>query len=383
MEKILGFSDIHLGIRTHSTLCSSGLYEAEIEGRIALDEIYRRSCQDDIFAIILAGDMFHTSNPTSENVRFFVGWLEAMDSLNKQIIIIPGNHDASMHSHSMVFIHELNFKNVLLIDLFNDYFSPTADSIIFGNWNIVFAPYVTSDSAKDKEQVVYNYIDTHIKKSSQPTILVTHIHEYEAKIGSESLMLSKKVPYINFDNYNVQDDIILLSGHIHRHQVYNKNNGIKVVYPGSLYYHDKHDVNQDKGYVLINKNGEIEFETIKNIRKFVSYKIPEDGNVLQFLKSFRLGTNRYVFLNAEGDEAFDEKVIRTYLESCGCKLGGIIYKTSDMVFESDINVNYDETDPYIAFNKYLDDVSKIENLKYLDELKNYSEACITEAKGIK
>ena len=76
MKKILVFCDVHLGIRTHSVQQSSGLYDAEIQARIALDEIYHRAAQDDIFAIIFAGDMFHTSHPTSENIKFLISWLE-------------------------------------------------------------------------------------------------------------------------------------------------------------------------------------------------------------------------------------------------------------------------------------------------------------------
>jgi DNA repair exonuclease SbcCD nuclease subunit len=378
MKKLLSFSDVHLGIRTHSVQQSSGLFDAELEGRIALDEVYERACQDDIFAIICAGDVFHSSHPTTENIKFFISWLRKMDSIGKLFIIILGNHDEGIHSNSMIFIHELNFKNIILIDSKN----PPKKDFYFGNWNIIFAPYIISDSSKDRECATYDLIDSRIKASCGKTILVTHIHEHEAKIGSEGIMLARKVPHINFENYIVECDIILLTGHIHRHQVYIKNNGIKVVYPGSLFYHDKHDVNQDKGYVLINEDGEIEFETLKNIRKFVSYKVPEDGNVIDFLKRFRLGSNKYIFLNIESEERLDERPIREFLKTQNCKLGGIFYKTKDMEFNTEINIDCVETDPYIAFNNYLDNVAKVENIKYLEDIKLYSEECIAEVKGL-
>lgn len=379
MEKILGFADVHLGIRTHSVQHSSGLYDAEIQARIALEEIYQRASLDDIYAIICAGDMCHTSHPTTENITFFISWAKKMNGLGKPLFILPGNHDAGVHSHSMVFIHELNLENVFVVDGTNYEAYNTCFS--FDRWVVKFAPYLVSDSAKDREVTTHNLVDECIVESSAQTIVVTHIHEAEAKIGSEGIMLSRKVPHINFDTYSTKNDIILFTGHIHKHQVYCKNNGIKIVYPGSLYHHDMHDVNQDKGYILINENGDIEFEPIRNIRKFVSYKVPEDGHVVDFLQRFRLGTNKYVFLNVESDEKLDEKPIREFLKSVDCKLGGILYKTQDMVFNTDINIDYAETDPYVAFNAYLDESAKVEKLKYIEDMKVCSEQCLDEAKG--
>lgn len=381
MKKILGLSDIHLGIRTHSVQTPSGLFEAEIEGRIALDEIYMRACQDDIFAIICAGDIFHSSHPTTENIKFFIGWLEQMDSIGKPFYIILGNHDAGIHSHSMVFIRELKLDNILLIDSNSDYFSYLADTFDFGDWKVVFAPYTMSDSAKDKENATYDIIKEHLVKDFKKLIIVTHVHEHEAKIGSEGIMLARKVPYINCNDYITNSEIIFLTGHIHKHQIYYKNNGIKVVYPGSLFYHDKHDVNQDKGYITIDENGEIEFEALKNTRRFVSYKVPEDRDALDFLKSFRLGVNKYVFLNVESEGKLDEGPIREFLKSQNCRLGNVFYKTKDIGFNTEINIDYAETDPYIAFDSYLDESSKVEELKYLDDMKIYSEECIKEARG--
>ena len=383
MKKILSFSDVHLGIRTHSIQTPTGLFEAEIEARIALDELYMRACQDDIFAIICAGDLFHSSHPTTENIKFLISWLHQMDAIGKLFYIIPGNHDEGIHSHSMVFIRELNLENVILVDSKKDHFAYWGDSFDFGDWNVVFAPYTISDSAKDKECATYNLIKDYLEKDFKKLILVTHVHEHEAKIGSEGIMLARKVPYINCNDYTNKGDVIFLTGHIHKHQIYTKNNGIKVVYPGSLFYHDKHDVNQDKGYVLINENGEIEYETIKNTRRFVSYKVPDDGNVIEFLKSFRLGTNKYVFLSIDSDEKLDDVVIREFLKTQNCKLGGIFYKTKDIEFSTEINIDHAETDPYIAFNSFIDGVSKIENIKYIEDVKSYSEECIKEVRGEK
>ena len=81
------------------------------------------------------------------------------------------------------------------------------------------------------------------------------------------------------------------------------------------------------------------------------------------------------------DERVDEGSVREFLKSNNCKLGGVLYTTEDMEFSTEINIDHTETDPYLAFNSYLDESSKVEDLKYFEDMKHYSEECIKEARG--
>ena len=55
---ILAFSDLHLGVKTYSKQQIDGLFTAECEARVALEEIYQRISKPDISLIIFCGDWF-------------------------------------------------------------------------------------------------------------------------------------------------------------------------------------------------------------------------------------------------------------------------------------------------------------------------------------
>jgi hypothetical protein len=52
-----------------------------------------------------------------------------------------------------------------------------------------------------------------------------------------------------------------------------------------------------------------------------------------------------------------------------------------MVFNTEVNIDHTEIDPYIAFNSYLDEVAKVENIKYLEDIKKCNEECLDEARN--
>jgi DNA repair exonuclease SbcCD nuclease subunit len=319
-KKILGFADAHLGIKTHSTQQSSGLFDAEIEARIALNEVLKRFSKDDIEIAICAGDMFHTSHPTTQNNEFITSWIEKMDSFGKPFLIIPGNHCVSTHSHSLEFISEMKkLKNIYIYDSLSYKSMP---KFKFFDWDIVIVPYIQSINNKDKDKTTFNAVREAISNISNKTIFVSHIQESSCVVGSESTMISKYVDTVDFNSMS-QKNIIALTGHIHKHQIYEKRNGVVVVYPGSLFYLDKTDANQKKGYVLIDKDGRINFEEIKSIRKFVYYQIPPLVQPIDYLKKIRLLKNQVIFLSVFLDEKIDFNPIREFLKTKECLLGNI------------------------------------------------------------
>jgi DNA repair exonuclease SbcCD nuclease subunit len=319
-KKILGFADVHLGIKTHSTQQSSGLFDAEIEARIALNEILKRFSEDDIEIAICAGDMFHTSHPTTQNNEFITSWIEQMDLVGKPFLIIPGNHCVSTHSHSLEFISEMKkLENIFIYDALSYRNMP---KFKFYDWNIVVVPYIQNYNNRDKDKLTFSAIKESINNIHDKTIFVSHIQESSCTVGSESTMISKYVETIDFNSIS-QKNIIALTGHIHKHQIYEKRNGTVVVYPGSLFYLDKTDANQKKGYVLINKDGKINFEEIKGIRRFVYYQIPPLVQPIEYLKKIRFLRNQVVFLSVSLDEKIDSNIIREFLKIKGCLLGSI------------------------------------------------------------
>ncbi len=86
--KILHTSDWHLGKRLES-------FSRLEEQQAVLDEIHSIANRESVDAIILAGDLFDTFNPSSEAVELFYKSLKQLSKDgNRAVIAIAGNHDS-------------------------------------------------------------------------------------------------------------------------------------------------------------------------------------------------------------------------------------------------------------------------------------------------
>jgi len=86
--KILHTSDWHLGKRLESF---SRLEEQEA----VLKEIYDIADQEEVQAVIIAGDLYDTFNPSAEVVELFYRYMKKLANNGKRVVIaIAGNHDS-------------------------------------------------------------------------------------------------------------------------------------------------------------------------------------------------------------------------------------------------------------------------------------------------
>jgi DNA repair exonuclease SbcCD nuclease subunit len=356
---ILIFADVHLGIKSYSSFDNKGLMTAEHEARTALSEIYLRACKSDIDMIVCLGDFFHTNQPSTENISYAISWFHKIDLLNKPFFIIPGNHDAAMYSNSLAFLNALNLNNTKLLikDKNFEY------KYIWKGWNLHFIPYSYSETMKNKEDTFHSEVEEAISSADQKTIVLSHIQETTAKIGAESLMISKGVDIIDIDNIHQTKDIILLSGHMHKHQIYKKG-FMTVCYPGSCFYHDLSDCNQSKGYCILDQSGNITFESITSIRKFISLYIPEDTDFEFLLENRRLPKNSVIFISLKQEKnILIEDKIKKLLEAKNCILGNIKWNQDEDTLTENISL-ISNIDPYKLLQESLDSKKDLElNLK--------------------
>jgi len=317
---IMFFADAHLEHRLYHEYTDNFLTTSEVDSRIALDGVYKRASQSDIELIIFGGDYFHVSKPSTENIRWMQEWFKNMDSLDKPFYVIPGNHDVSSHSHSLVSLHSLGLKNIFLLE-------HTVSKITWNDWNIYFLPFLCPKSSKNKYASTLHELNSVFKHLNplERNLVISHVQERESKLGSESGFIARAVDIIDLDNEVEYENTTFLMGHIHRAQAYKKRNGINVIYPGSLSYLEHTDCGQRKGYVLISKNGDIDFESIPGIRVYKRYMISEDKNIFDFFDSIRMSNNDVVFIDVESEESLLETEVREYLKGRGCSLGKIRY----------------------------------------------------------
>src|SRR5271157_2682659 len=224
---MLVLADSHLGYSGYSTYNAEGVSTATEYIRQALDDVYIRSQQPDINIIICAGDFFHSKHPTTENVRWAISWFKKMNSIGKPFYIITGNHDVGSMSHSLVFMRELdNCPNIHLIEDFQ--------KIKHSGFEILFIPFVPNViTTKNKYQSTLELIKEQVANIDwdNKCIVVSHIQESTATVGSEALMVSNKCETINLSEVLFGMNITFLFGHMHHHQIYTKS-GSTVCYPG-------------------------------------------------------------------------------------------------------------------------------------------------------
>lgn len=86
--KFAHLSDLHLGIRMN------GLSLVEDQVYI-LDEIIGILKEEEVDAVLIAGDIYDSSQPSAETVSLYSDFLEKLSVLNRPVLITPGNHDSA------------------------------------------------------------------------------------------------------------------------------------------------------------------------------------------------------------------------------------------------------------------------------------------------
>lgn len=94
MIRLLHLADLHLDAKP-SYLAD----KAEERGKDFLNAFERAvnfalDLENDIHAIVIAGDLFDSSSPSTECVRFTVNQLKGLKKANIPIVMVPGNHDS-------------------------------------------------------------------------------------------------------------------------------------------------------------------------------------------------------------------------------------------------------------------------------------------------
>lgn len=356
---LLFFGDVHYGLKSYSTVDSDGKYTAELDCMNALETIYERCKQPDIEIIIMGGDFFHQPNNTSLNIKSVIFWFNKMEALNKKFILIPGNHDTSSYANSLIFIKELGYRNIHLIEKYNkDFF------VQFGKYKIFFVPYELNSSSKEKDTLLYSNINECMEQVGDNSIIVSHLQESSCRIGSEKIMISKSVSSIDA---NTNKNIIMLLSHIHLQQKYMKGS-TTVCYSGSINCSDVSDTGIDKGYVLINENGEITFEPILNIRKFIKHVLTKEEDVIEYFQNKRLPVSSVNFL--EHVEDFDITKLTEIFKSKEVMLGWA-HKIKENKSIDKIEISTETKDNYSMFNEYINKKYELNpELKYKDDIIN-------------
>ena len=297
--KILHLADLHIG--------KNVLEQSMIEDQeYIIEQIIKKIKKEKIDIILIAGDIYDRSIPTSEAVNLLDNFLKILiKDLKLKVFIISGNHDSKerLNFGSKIFeeeglyictSYEGNIKKVELEDK-------------YGKINIYMLPYIKPIEIKkyfeDTEINSYNdAIKNIIKKEKinkdERNIILSHQfvtagNTEPDKSDSETLFLggTENVDVSNYDKF----DYVAL-GHIHGPQRIGRDTAR---YAGTILKYSFSEVNQKKALTVINykEKGNLEYKLIPlvPIRDMRVIK----GPIEELLKEENyIGTNRNDYIRA-------------------------------------------------------------------------------------
>lgn len=252
MMKFLHLADLHLGRSLMD-------YDLIDDQKYILDRVVDIATENEIDAILMAGDIYDRAVPSEAATRLLNGFITTLSEKNIKLCIISGNHDSD---------DRLNYGS----DIFKNsgiYISAKYDGslhhVALGDVDIYMLPFVKASQVKHYypdagietyEDAVRVIIESADIDTDRTNILMAHqfvtggsadpdIGGSES-VGTRTVGLVEKISYKLFDDF----DYVAL-GHIHSPQKIGRE---EVRYSGSPLKYSLSEVNNKKSIPLITTN---------------------------------------------------------------------------------------------------------------------------------
>ena len=258
--KFLHVGDLHLGK-------SLGDFDLIEDQRYILDQLLKIADEQDIDAILIAGDVYDKAIPSEAATRLLDYFLSSLAKRNIHVFMISGNHDSD---------DRLNYGSNLF-ETNHIYISTKYDGHLYkqtlktddGEVDIYLLPFVKAsqirryhpeakiESYNDAVKVILDNTDI---DNTRRNVLVAHQFvtgrsedpalSGSESIGTQSVGLVEKIGYDSFDSF----DYVAL-GHIHSPQHVGRE---EIRYSGSPLKYSLSEVNNEKSVPVITINGDEE-----------------------------------------------------------------------------------------------------------------------------
>ena len=265
--KVLHFADFHLGISSDGRVdTKTMLNERVLDYLDSLDSLIEYAKENNADIALFAGDAFNKPNPEMSYIREFGDRIIKLAEICP-VVLLVGNHD-------MPGIIE----KASPIDLFgvmrvpNVYVGWTYEVLKIatesGDIQIATVPYPTRrqllprGSREELKDVVHNIIKGLAKEidTSIPSVLLGHFTVEGSVYKPDMSVMSDKDAEVDKEDLLKPWDYVAL-GHLHLHQCI--NDYPPIVYAGSLDRVTFNDEKDNKGFVWVDINGEVNWEFIQ------------------------------------------------------------------------------------------------------------------------
>lgn len=261
--KFLHLSDLHIG----KNLLEQSLIEDQ---KYILEEIIKKIKEEEIDAVLIAGDVYDRSVPSSEAVNLLDSFLNTLiKELKIKVFMIAGNHDSKerLNFGSKIFENDglyicANYEGTLKKVQLEDE---------FGKINIYMLPYIKPVEVKRffEEDDEINSFNDAIKKiiereeinTEERNIILSH--QFVTAGASEPERSESETLYlggtenVDVSNYDKFDYVAL--GHIHGPQRIGRDTAR---YAGTMLKYSFSEVNHNKSLTVIDFKEELKYNQI-------------------------------------------------------------------------------------------------------------------------
>ena len=263
--KILHTADWHIGRELKG-------YSLKDEQEEAVEQIISIAKEENIDAMVIAGDMYDTTLPKEESVEELGRMLEKINVKNNiPILAIRGNHDSGIRlgNGSAWYKEKKYFIKTKYKDVYN--------SIELGDCQFFLLPYFELQQArnyfKDNKLITLNDIMektvTELKKQFKKNkrhILVGHFLALGSQRSNSEIKL--EVGGLNAVDTSLFSDFDYVAlGHLHNPRAISNE---KIKYSGSILKYSLSEINQDKDvWIIDTENMDIRFRKLNPSHKMV------------------------------------------------------------------------------------------------------------------
>ena len=345
--KLLHISDLHIGKKVKGF----SLYEDQLH---ILKQVLTVAKEKQVDGIIIAGDIYDTSTPSSEAVNYFDKFISDIHEMGIACYAVSGNHDSV---YRIAFGSDIMSKrNIYFAKKYSGKIEPIE---VDKNTNIWLLPFIrpldvreyqpdfATGSYDEMMQAVIGNLDIDERKTN---ILVAHQFitcsgKSPETCDSETVSLGTldNIDVSNFDKF----DYVAL-GHIHRPQSIGRDT---VRYAGSPLKYSFSEKNDKKSMVLIDTSAKklktelIPFEPIRDMKEFI-------GTYEELLKNPK--TDDYVRIVLKDEDYIPD--IKHLLENNYTNIMEIVYDNA-----------------YTSENKLVDKADMVENQSPVELFKTFYE----------
>ena len=260
-KKFLHLADLHIGKKL-------GDYTLLEDQKSVLKQAL--AVAQDCDEILIAGDVYDKSNPSTEAMAVFDEFLTELCNMHKPVYIISGNHDASGR---ISYLGKLLTRNQVIVP---EKFNGTLQAVSDPNdeIQIYLLPFVTPAKVRNlyKEETIHSYqdaVETVLKHSeiSDQKINILVAHQYiTGGIKSEEEFSVGGLDNINHSVFDQFDYVAL--GHLHQPQKCGRET---IRYAGSPLKYSLSEEHQKKSFTVL------EIQDKQNIRiHTVPVQLPHD-----------------------------------------------------------------------------------------------------------